>query len=72
MSTYKFVTNYDDWEGIYDLDGTLIEEEHILNFIRLFNEGWLKIEEIEVEGDWLQEEGNLPFKYEEFLAKEGK
>lgn len=76
MSTYKFVTNYDDWEGIYDIDGILIAEGHHLNFTKLFNEGYLKsghkIEEIEVEGYWLQEEGSLPYKYVDFLVKEGK
>lgn len=74
MSSYKFVTNYDDWEGLYDVDGLLIDEGHEVNFIRLFNEGRLdssyKINEVEVVGEWLQWEGNLPPTFKEFEQKE--
>lgn len=73
MSSYKFVTNYDDWEGIYDIDGLLIDEGHVVDFIRLFNESRLdpsfKIEEIEILGEWLGVEGNPPRTFKEFEEK---
>lgn len=76
MDTYKFVTNYDDWEGLYDVDGLLIDEGHTLNLIELFNKGYINsiksyhIETIEIVGDWLAVEGSLPATYKEFKEKE--
>lgn len=71
--SYIFVTNYDDWEGIYDTDGLLIDEGHKLDWINLFNNGFLSkpAQIITVEaGYWLQDVGSLPYKYEDFIKNQ--
>lgn len=65
-----------DWEGLY-INGELVEEGHSLNWRRVISKHFLRdsfyiegMEDIEVKGEWLSEEGSFPILLEELLKKE--
>lgn len=67
-----------DWEGLY-INGELVEEGHSLNWRRVISKHFLgdsfyieSMEDIEVKGKWLSEEGSFPILLEELLEKGSK
>ncbi len=63
MADIVFVTNEDDWQGVY-VDGELVTDGHTINYSALFDRlvgetisstKWRVVDE-----DWMQEEGYLP------------
>ena len=55
-----FVSNYDDWEGVY-IDGKLFEEGHDADWLRVLEHlGHRIADSIYADTEWLQARGSLP------------
>jgi hypothetical protein len=54
----------EDWEGLY-IDGELKAQGHLISAKDVLDALGLELDEIEADGDWLGERGDLPQKLEE-------
>lgn len=71
---FTFVTNHDDWEGLY-MDDNLVEEGHTIALqwvVSHLNNGYSEWKQLVVEGEWLYDEGALPPTLTELLEKENR
>lgn len=69
---FTFVTNEDDWEGLY-MDDNLVEEGHTIALqwvVEYLNNGYSEWKQLVVKGEWLYDEGALPATLTELLEKE--
>ena len=67
MENLTLVTNYDDWEGLYDngklvLEGHSIRKEEILEYLGI------KVKILEADGDYLYKYGRLPVHLKDVLV----
>jgi hypothetical protein len=55
------IVGYDDWWGIY-VDGKLFYQDHEIPNSILLEAYGMKLDETEVDGEWMYNEGQLPEK----------
>lgn len=63
----NFVTA-DDWQGLY-IDGNLVLEGHSLSIKSILDILNIKHHSVEVDDEWMQEEGRLPERIEDIVIK---
>lgn len=63
-----FVTNYNDWEGIY-LDGKLVDQGHSLDLVQTLKRLGIDVRVVEPSHDWLMSRGRLPDTLDEVVER---
>lgn len=76
MSAVKVTRVHDEhgeWEGLY-VDGTLVDEGHSLDthdvLTILGKEFEFEVDEVEANGEWMEENGRLPTKLSQVQAND--
>ena len=72
MADIVFVTNEDDWQGVY-VDGWLKDQGHNVSWLfvleTLIGEEIECVSSLTVDSNWLSGRGNLPYNFSDVVLK---